>query len=161
MCTLPKAISMKLLKLQSIVKIFTDLRFAIFLLALIAFFSSLGSVIEQDEGVDFYLENYSDTKPIYGFITAQLLLTLGLDHIYTTFWFFSLLLALGFSLISCTITRQFPFFVNSKDYFFKKQKQSFSSLPFFVKIKNVFYLKEFMVIKMKEMNFFAGEYLFV
>ena len=50
---------MKLLKLQRSVKIFTDLKFAIFVLALLAVASSLGSFIEQDESLEFYQQNYS------------------------------------------------------------------------------------------------------
>eukprot|EP01038_Epipyxis_sp_PR26KG_P003016 gene3016-4282_t len=85
--------------------------------------SSLGSFIEQDEPVSFYEENYK--KPIYGFINSTFLLAIGLDHIYTTWWFLSLLALLGICLVSCTITRQFPLVENSKDYFFKGKKTSF------------------------------------
>jgi cytochrome c biogenesis protein len=109
---------MKLLKVQKPIKILTDLKFAILILAIIAFTSSLGSFIEQDEGINFYKENYS--KPIYGFIDSNLILKVGLDHIYTTWWFLSLLAILSLSLIGCTIQRQFPLFKNSKEYFFKK-----------------------------------------
>ena len=114
---------MKLFKLQKFLKIITDLRFAIFILAFIAIFSSLGTFIEQDETTFFYQKNYSLEHPIYGFIDWKFLLFFGLDHVYTTWWFFSLLLLLALSLIGCTITRQFPIFFNAKDYLFKKQKK--------------------------------------
>jgi len=110
---------MKLLKIQKSFKIFTDLKFALLVLGVLALASSLGSFIEQDEPFSFYEENY--TIPIYGFINTQFILTLGLDHVYSTWWFLSLLITLGISLISCTITRQFPLFQNSKDYFFRKK----------------------------------------
>jgi len=145
---------MKLLKFQPFLKLFTDLKFAIFLLTLIALASSLGSIIEQDESIEFYQKNYSINQPIFGFISWPLLLNLGLDHIYSNWWFFSLLFAFATSLISCTVTRQFPFFLNSKDYFFKKQQSSFSQLPFFVRLKNIFYLKENMLLKIQQMNFY-------
>jgi len=145
---------MKLIKIQNYFKLVTDLRFAIFVLAIIAVASSLGSIIEQDETIVFYQQNYSKENPIYGFIDANFLLFFGLDHIYNTWWFFSLLLILGISLIGCTITRQFPLFLNSKDYFFKKGKKSFSNLPFFVRLENKFYLKEIIIIKIQKMNFF-------
>jgi cytochrome c biogenesis protein len=127
---------MKLLKLQNFVKIFTDLKFALLVLAVIAFASSLGSFIEQDEPSFFYEENYPLSRPIYGFITSNFILTLGLDHVYTTFWFLSLLVILAVCLVSCTITRQFPLFLTSKEYFFRKKKNSFLTLPFSVKVKN-------------------------
>ena len=131
---------MKLLKIQKSLKIFTDLKFALVILTLIAIASSLGSFIEQDEPSFFYEENYPLNKAIYGFITWKFILTLGLDHVYTTFWFLLLLFILGVCLISCTITRQFPLFLTSKEYFFRKKKKSFLSLPFSVKITKNFYL---------------------
>lgn len=145
---------MKLLKLQKSVKIFTDLKFALLILAFIAFASSLGSFIEQDEPSFFYEENYPIARPIYGFITFKFILTLGLDHVYTTFWFLSLLFILGVCLISCTITRQFPLFLTSKEYFFRKKKNSFLTLPFSVKLKKVFYLKEAMLLKLQSLQFY-------
>jgi cytochrome c biogenesis protein len=146
---------MKLLKLQNYFKIFTDLKFAIFILALLAVLSSLGSFIEQDEILFFYQKNYPSSQPIYGFIDWRFIKFLGLDHLYTTWWFFFLVLLLAISLISCTITRQFPIFFNSKEYLFKKQKSSFLNLNFFVRIKNIPYLKEFILLKIQELNFYV------
>jgi len=120
---------MKLFKLHKSLKIFTSFRFALFILGLIAIASSIGSFIEQDEPINFYEENYS--KAIYGFIDKNFILTLGLDHIYKTWWFLLLLLVLAISLITCTISRQFPLFLNSKDYFFKKKRNIFSKFTLF------------------------------
>jgi cytochrome c biogenesis protein len=145
---------MKLLKLQKSLKIFTDLKFAILVLTILAIASSLGSFIEQDESVSFYQQNYATSAPIYGFINWNLILFLGLDHVYTTWWFLSLIITLGICLISCTITRQFPLFVNSKEYFFRKKGNSFLGLPFSVKIKNIYYLKEIILLKVQTMNFY-------
>jgi len=143
---------MKLLQIQKSFKIFTDLKFALLILTVLAIASSLGSFIEQDEAISFYEENYK--IPIYGFISAQLILSLGLDHVYVTWWFLLLLVTLAISLISCTITRQFPLFINSKDYFFRKKGNSFLGLPFSVKIKNIYYLKETILLKIQNMNFY-------
>ena len=143
---------MKLLQIQKSFRIFTDLKFALLVLAVLAVASSLGSFIEQDEAISFYEENYK--IPIYGFISAQLILSLGLDHVYATWWFLLLLVTLAISLISCTITRQFPLFINSKDYFFRKKGNSFLGLPFSVKIKNIYYLKETILLKIQNMNFY-------
>ena len=147
---------MKLLKLHKSFKIFTNLTFALAILALIAIASSTGSFIEQDESISFYEQNYSN--PIYGFIDKNFILTFGLDHVYRTWWFLSLLLCLGISLISCTISRQFPLFVNSKDYFFKKKETSFLTLPFSVKLKNIYYLKETILLKIQKMNFYIYQH---
>jgi cytochrome c biogenesis protein len=146
---------MKLFKIQKNFKIFTSLKFAIVILIIIAISSSFGSFIEQDEPITFYKEQYPINKPIYGFITWQVILGLGIDHVYRTWWFLALLVILATCLISCTVTRQFPLFINSKDFFFKKEKKSFKNLPFFVKIKNIFYLKELILVKIQTMNFYT------
>ena len=135
-------------------KIFTNLKFALGILGSIAMASALGSIIEQDEMPDFYQKNYPLEKPLYGFVHWKWILTLGLDHVYTTWWFFFLLLTLAVCLISCTISRQFPVFFQSKDFLFKKQKFSFFELPFFVIFPNVSYLKEFALCKIQQMNFY-------
>jgi cytochrome c biogenesis protein len=150
---------MKLFPIQKSLKIFTDLKFAIFILALLAILSSIGSVIEQDENLSFYQKNYSSLKPIYGFIDWKFITFFGFDHLYTTWWFFLLLLCLAISLISCTITRQFPIFFNAKEYLFKKQKESFSNLNFFVRIKSIPYLKEMMLLNIQDLNFYIYQKL--
>ena len=104
---------MKLIKIKRLPKFLVDLKFAISILIVIAIASSLGSFIEQDEPTAFYEENYPINKPIYGFISSKLIFTFGLEHIYTTWWFLSLLIILSFSLIGCTLTRQFPLLKNS------------------------------------------------
>jgi cytochrome c biogenesis protein len=143
---------MKLFKIKKSFTFFTDLKFALFILLILALASSLGSFIEQDESSFFYQENYS--TPIYGFIDTNFILTLGLDHVYTTWWFLSLLIILAICLISCTITRQFPIFKNSKKFFFKKQSKSFKTLPFSVKIKTIYYLKEYILLKIQALHFY-------
>jgi len=81
-------------------------------------------------------------------------LNLGLDHIYSTWWFLTLLVIFGISLISCTISRQFPLFLSSKEFFFKKEKTSFFSLPFSIRIKNIYYLKEIILTKLQFSQFY-------
>jgi cytochrome c biogenesis protein len=93
-------------------------------------------------------------KKIYGWIDSNLIFTLGLDHVYTTWWFLTLLVFLATSLISCTLTRQFPILENSKDYFFKKRSTSFSPLPFSVKFQTISYLQELLVIKLQNLNYY-------
>lgn len=145
---------MKLLKIQKYLRTFSNLKFALFILTLIAILSSLGSFIEQDETSFFYEKNYPVEHPIYGFFTSKVIFTLGLDHIYSTWWFLSLLVILGITLISCTITRQFPIFYSSKDSFFQKKKNSYLNLPFSAKFRNIYYLNETILLKIQSMNFY-------
>nr|YP_009545460.1 c-type cytochrome biogenensis protein [Mallomonas splendens]AYO28614.1 c-type cytochrome biogenensis protein [Mallomonas splendens] len=146
---------MKLLSLQKSLKFLTGVKFALIIFACLAIASSLGSFIEQEETLEFYKENYPIEKPIFGIVTWQFIAFFGLDHVYRTWWFFFLLLFLVISLISCTLTRQFPIFSNSKEYFFRKKKKSFLSLPFSVKIKNLSYLKESLLLKIQDLNFYT------
>ncbi|MBC6423245.1 MAG: cytochrome c biogenesis protein [Hormoscilla sp. SP5CHS1] len=85
-----------------------DLRLAIFLLLAIAIFSISGTVIEQGESIGFYQQNYPENPALFGFLTWKVILLLGLDHVYRTWWFLSLLILFGSSLTACTFTRQFP-----------------------------------------------------
>ena len=133
---------MKLLKIQNSFKFFNKFSFGIGVLVVIALASSIGSFIEQDEELSFYQANYPLDRPIYGFINWKLIEVLGLDHVYSTWWFMSLLLTLGISLVSCSVTRQFPIVSNAKEYFFKKQSIAFLRLPLSIKFKNIYYLKE-------------------
>ena len=143
---------------KNYLKIFTNLKFAIVILGIIAIVSSLGSFIEQDENSSYYIDNYPLDKPIYGFITWKTIIFFGLDHIYINWWFLLLLVILGISLITCTFTRQFPLLSNSKEYFFKKNSKSFLKLPFSVKLKNIYYLKENIVTKIQNLNFYIYQY---
>ena len=143
---------MKVVTIKKFVQVLFDLKFAMIVLALIAVTSSFGSFIEQDEPKNFYESNY--IKPIYGIIDSNFILKLGLDHVYTTWWFLCLLVFLSISLIGCTITRQFPLFKISKEYFFKKQTNSFLLLPFSIKIQNIYYLKENILTKIQNLNFY-------
>lgn len=149
---------MNLLKIKKTLKILTNLQFAIAILLIIAIVSSLGSFIEQDENSLFYEENYPLSKPIFGFLTWKTILFFGLDHVYINWWFLSLLIILGISLIGCTFTRQFPLLTNSKEYFFKKNNSSFLQLPFSVKIKNIYYLKENILNKIQNSNFYIYQH---
>ncbi|EDX84543.1 ResB-like family [Synechococcus sp. PCC 7335] len=83
-----------------------DLKLAIALLLAIAVFSVSGTVIEQGQGLSFYQENYPDSPALFGFLTWKFIVILGLDHVYRTWWFLSILILFGASLTACTFTRQ-------------------------------------------------------
>ena len=93
---------------QKIFRFVADLRVSIFILLFISFFSIIGTVIEQDQSIETYKTNYSFTNPVFGFLTWDLILKFGLDHVYQTWWFFTLIFLFGLSLISCTFLQQLP-----------------------------------------------------
>ena len=86
----------------------SSLKLAIGEFLVIAGFSALGTVIEQNKGNAWYVANYPTETPAFGFIDYPFILDLGLDHVYTTWYFLFLLGALGSSLAACTLTRQLP-----------------------------------------------------
>ena len=93
---------------QKIFRLLADLRFSIFILLLISFCSIIGTIIEQDQSIEVYKINYPLTNPIFGFLTWDRILQFGLDHVYKTWWFFTLISLFGISLISCTFLQQLP-----------------------------------------------------
>ena len=144
-----------------ILKTVSNLNPAILLLLLIALFSSLGTVIEQDQKSDFYIKNYSNYY-IIGLPLWKLILSLGIDHIYKTWWFYLLLLLFGFCIVSCTFTTQFPVLKLARRCNFKidineiKKQEYYANLEkkflpnclnnFKVKKYNIFQQKNFLYI---------------
>ncbi|WP_421655626.1 cytochrome c biogenesis protein [Leptothermofonsia sp. ETS-13] len=93
---------------RELVPLLADLRLAIALLLIIAMFSISGTLIEQGQSVEFYKANYPEQPALFGFLSWKVLLTLGLDHVYRTWWFLALLILFGSSLTACTFKRQLP-----------------------------------------------------
>lgn len=93
---------------QKVFRTLADLRFSIFILLLISSCSIIGTIIEQDQSIETYKLNYPLTKPIFGFLAWDLILKLGLDHVYKTWWFIGLILLFGCSLTLCSFLQQLP-----------------------------------------------------
>lgn len=93
---------------RELVPLLADLRLAIVLLLAIAGFSITGTVIEQGQSAAFYQTNYPEHPALFGFLTWKVILILGIDHVYRTWWFLSLLVLFGTSLTTCTFKRQLP-----------------------------------------------------
>ena len=109
---------------QKVFRLLADLRFSIFILLLISFCSILGTIIEQDQSIEIYKINYTLTNPIFGILTWDRILKLGLNHVYTTWWFFLLIFLFGLSLILCSFLQQFPSLkIARRCQFFRKTKQ--------------------------------------
>ena len=104
--------------------IIANLKLAIFLLLAIAFVSIAGTVIEQAETLSFYQQNYPESPAVYGFVTWKLILSWGLNHVYSTWWYLSLLILFGASLTACTFTRQLPALKAARRWkYYRKPKQ--------------------------------------
>lgn len=94
--------------ITKLAKKLANLQLAISLLFSIGIIISVGTIIEQDQALNFYKENYPITSPMFGFLTWELIIFLNLDRIYTAWWFVVLLILFAASLLSCTLTTQLP-----------------------------------------------------
>lgn len=120
---------------------FAQLNVAILLLLLIAAFSILGTIIEQDQTVSYYQETYSNYLLPGNIIFWKFLLFLGLDHVYKTPWFLTLLFLFGTCLVSCTFTQQFPTLRSARRCNFKVDVQEFKRQEYYTSLKNIYFLK--------------------
>ncbi len=113
---------------RELLPLLADLRLAIILLLTIAVFSISGTVIEQGQSAEFYQANYPEHPALFGFLTWKLILLLGLDHVYRTWWFLALLVLFGASLTACTFTRQVPALKAAQRWRFYDQPRQFEKL---------------------------------
>ncbi|WP_013324536.1 cytochrome c biogenesis protein [Gloeothece verrucosa] len=120
---------------RRLIAVIADLRLAIILLLSIALFSISGTVIEQGESVAFYQQNYPEDPALFGFLSWKWILILGLNHVYSTWWFLSLLVLFGSSLIACTFTRQLPALKVAQRWKFYQEPRQFQKLSLSTELK--------------------------
>jgi cytochrome c biogenesis protein len=139
---------------QNIFKSIADLRFAIFILLIIACFSIIGTVIEQDQSIETYKLNYPLTNRIFGFLSWDIILQFGFDHVYKTWWFLTLILLFGVSLLTCTLLQQFPSLkIARRCQFFRTTKQ-FCRLNISTNLKHLVFSQLLFKIKQKNYSIF-------
>ncbi len=105
----------------------SSLKFAIFLLLFIAFSSSLGTLIPQGKSIEEYLDVYN-TNPIFGFLDGNKILTLELDHVYTSLWFLFALFLLCISLATSSFRKQLPTLKAALIWIDYEEKEKFNKL---------------------------------
>ena len=135
---------------QKIFRLVADLRFSIFLLLLISLFSVIGTVIEQDQSIEIYKINYPLTNPVFGFLTWDRIFNFGFDHVYKTWWFFSLIFLFGLSLVSCTILQQLPSLKIARRCQFFRTTGQFYKLKIFTILTNCSFNKILSRIKQNQ-----------
>lgn len=139
---------------QKIFRFVADLRFSIFLLLLISVFSIFGTIIEQDQSLEIYKSNYPLTNPVFGFLTWDRIINLGLDHVYKTWWFFALISLFGLSLISCTFLQQLPSLKIARRCQFFRTTSQFSRLKIFTILNNFSFNQIIAQIKLANYSIF-------
>jgi cytochrome c biogenesis protein len=115
-----------------LIRYLANLQFAIILLLTIAGLSILGTIIEQNQSVEYYHINYA--PELAKIFTDTIILQFGLDHIFRAWWFVGLLVLFGLSLMCCTFLQQFPILNSARTFKFYKKDKSFSGLPFQTKV---------------------------
>lgn len=130
----------------TITKKFSNLNFSIFLLLLISSLSILGTVIEQNQTLEYYKNIYPNTNGNFSLIQFnwRIIILAGLDHLYDNWWFLSLLSLFFFSLTSCTLSRQLPSLKYARNWKFSKSSNKLEKIiglqPFRHKyISNIIY----------------------
>jgi cytochrome c biogenesis protein len=93
---------------KKVARKFANLQLALSLLILIGIIISIGTVIEQNQSLTFYKDNYPENKPMFGFLTWKIITLLDFDNLYGAWWFLLILVLFASSLISCTFTTQLP-----------------------------------------------------
>jgi len=139
---------------QKFFRLLADLRFSIFILLLISFCSIAGTIIEQDQSIETYKMNYSLTNPLFGFLSWDIIIQLGLDHVYKTWWFLTLIIIFGFSLTLCSFLQQLPSLkIARRCQFFRTTKQ-FYGLKISTILKNFSFNKILSRIKNQQYSVF-------
>lgn len=100
----------------------SNLKFAIFLLLLIALFSALGTIIEQNKSLEFYKLTYSEKNLI---LNWKLIIALQLNNIFQAWWYLGLLFTLGCSLTICSLRIQYPMLKIARKYLFYTSVKQF------------------------------------
>ncbi|MCS7280491.1 MAG: cytochrome c biogenesis protein ResB [Desulfobacterota bacterium] len=94
---------------KRILEFLSSVRFAVILLTIIAISCILGTLIKQRASPQEYLELYSET-------TYKIIFLLGLDDLFHTWWFISLLFLFTVNLFFCSLKRL------KKDFSFPDQE---------------------------------------
>lgn len=156
-----KITSQSFITTRKILNLLGNLQLAIVLLLSLALVSSVGTIIEQDKPLNFYEVNYPSLKPMFGFLTSDLILGLGLNHIYSTIWFILMVTLFGASLLSCTFARQIPSLKLAKLWKFLKRTTKSRNFNVTVNLKNVNLTKLSYFLRQNQYNcIHQGEYLY-
>ena len=139
---------------QKVFRILADLRFSIFILLLISVCSIVGTIIEQDQSIEIYKINYPLTNPVFGFLSWDRILKLGLDHVYKTWWFLGLIFLFGCSLTLCSFLQQLPSLKIARRSQFFRTTNPFSRLKLSTILNNFSFSRILARIKNQQYSIF-------
>lgn len=106
---------------KGVLKQLSSLPLAIAELLSVAGLSVAGTVVVQGESLQYYVDEFPDTW--------QVLLALGVDHIYSTPYYLGLLGLLGASLFACSVTNQLPRYRAADRWSYRETPAAVERLP--------------------------------
>ena len=86
------------------------------------------TLIKQDQPIEIYKIDYPLTNPVFGFLSWDIIVKLGFDHVYRTIWFLSFIFLFGCSLTLCSFLQQLPSVKIARRCQFFRTTSSFSRL---------------------------------
>nr|YP_009541633.1 c-type cytochrome biogenensis protein [Synarthrophyton chejuense]AYR05642.1 c-type cytochrome biogenensis protein [Synarthrophyton chejuense] len=102
----------------------SSLSVSIGLFLFISAISIIGTIIEQEQSIQYYQINYPLNRPLFFFFTWKQILNWNLGHVYSNIWFILLLFLFFLSLIVCTVSRQLPILKRARQWKFFYSKSS-------------------------------------
>lgn len=137
----------------NILKSISSLSFSISLFLVLAFISILGTVIEQNQTLDYYKLHYPVIQNSILLITWKQINWLGLDHMYSTYWFFLLLSLFFLSLLICTFSTQLPILKHSRQWSFLYSQKALNTKDLYSPLKSASFINLIYILNSK--NYFV------
>jgi cytochrome c biogenesis protein len=139
---------------QKSFRLLADLRFSIFILLLISLCSIIGTIIEQDQSIEIYKNNYPLTNPVFGFLSWDRIIQFGFDHVYKTWWFLALIFLFGISLVLCSFLQQLPSLKIARNCQFFRTTEQFYRLKISTTLNSFSFNKILSRLKNREYSIF-------
>ncbi|MFW6140735.1 MAG: cytochrome c biogenesis protein ResB [Acidobacteriota bacterium] len=108
--------------MKSIIRFFSSVKLAIFLLIIITLATILGTLIPQEGSPKVYIEKYGDW--------GSILRDLGITRLYRSSWYLALLVLFSINIITCSLTRIKQKFTKAFKPQVITQEKNFSALSF-------------------------------
>lgn len=140
-----------------LIKLFANLKLAISFLLLIAVLSIIGTIIEQNQPLSYYITNYSNPFFITTIPISKIIFIFGFDHIFTTSYYLGLLGLFGTCLICCTTLQQFPLLRNAKQIQFQFNSNEFKKQSFNTRLDPKQFFLLFDRLKIKQFIIFQQQ----
>nr|YP_009732224.1 c-type cytochrome biogenesis protein [Gracilaria spinulosa]QHS70671.1 c-type cytochrome biogenesis protein [Gracilaria spinulosa] len=133
---------MQILNIRNIVwhtfKRLSNLGFSISLLLIIAIISMIGTIIEQNQSISYYQTTYPMKHQLLNIIINwKIIISLGLDHIYSNPCFIIILILFFCSLLACTFSNQLPSLRNARKWKFLQQTKKRNNKSHFTKLEQI------------------------